>query len=62
MPYASAAGSGAAGNGAEQPKNRYYNDNMVVCFANGIQYDQLAEELDKKGSMVLAVCDWASKS
>ena len=22
---------------------------MVVCFANGIQYNQLAEELDKKG-------------
>ena len=39
MPYASAAGSGAAGNGAEQPKDIYYNDNMVVCFANGIQYN-----------------------
>ena len=54
MSYASAAGSGAAGNSvagneAEQPKDRYYNDNMVVCFANGIQYNQLAEELDKKG-------------
>ena len=49
MSYASAAGSGAAGNGAEQLKDRYYNDNMVVCFANGIQYDQLTEELDKKG-------------
>ena len=49
MSYASAAGSGAAGNAAEQPKDRYYNDNMVVCFADGIQYDQLAEELDKKG-------------
>ena len=49
MSYASAAGSGTAGNGAEQPKDRYYNDNMVVCFANGIQYDQLGEELDKKG-------------
>ena len=48
MSYASAAGSGATGNGAEQPKDRYYNDNMIVRFANGIQYDQLAEELNKK--------------
>ena len=53
MAHASAAGSGSAANGAEQPKDRYYNDNMVVCFAKGNQYNQLAEELDKKiiGSM-----------
>ena len=49
MSYANAARSGAGRNEAEQPKDRYYNDNMVVCFADRIQYDELAEELDKKG-------------
>ena len=42
--YAKAAGSGASA----QPRT-LYNEEMVICMSQGITYEQLAEELHKKG-------------
>ena len=44
MSYAQAAGSGTQ-NGAE----KIYNKNTVVCFANGVNYEALADGLNAKG-------------
>ena len=44
MSYAQAAGASSQ-NGSD----KYFNRNMVVCFANGIEYEALAKVLNEKG-------------
>ena len=43
MSYAQAAGAGSQ-NGSD----KYFSRNMVVCFANGIEYEALAKVLNEK--------------
>ena len=43
MSYAHAAGSDTNGK-----NEKYYNEDTIVCFANGLQYDTLAEVLHQR--------------
>ena len=44
MSYAQAVGAGS-----QNGSYKYFNRNMVVCFANGIEYEALAKVLNEKG-------------
>ena len=50
MSYAKAAGAGAqdSSQNGSQSSERFYNKNMVVCFANGVDFEPLAEALNKE--------------
>ena len=43
MSYADAAGAGA------HAQKKFFNENMVVCPAEKIAYERIAEELNKQG-------------
>ena len=52
MLYAQAAGADAQNssqNGSQNGSERFYNKNMVVCFANDVGFDSLTEALNKEG-------------
>ena len=53
MSYAKAAGAGAqnSSQNASQSSERFYNENMVVCFANGVDFEAVAEVLRDIGVM-----------
>ena len=50
MPYAKAAGAGAqnSSQNGSQSSERFYDKNMVVCFANGVDFEALAEALNRE--------------
>ena len=52
MSYSQAAGAGASSgsDSGSQPKDKFYNEKMVVCLIKGFTYEQLAEELNNVGS------------
>ena len=51
MSYAKAAGAGAhnSSQNGSQGSERFYNKNMVVCFANGVDFEAPAEVRNRKG-------------
>ena len=46
--YTKAAGANSLQNGSQSPE-RIYNKNMVVCFTSRVDFEALAEALDKEG-------------
>ena len=44
MSYAQAVGAGS-----QNCSDKYFTRNMVVCFANGIEYEALAKVLNEQG-------------
>ena len=51
MSYVKAAGAGAqnSSQNGSQSSERFYNKNMVACFANGVDFEALAEALNREG-------------
>ena len=49
MSYTHAPGSDT--NGKDE---KYYNEDMIVCFANGLQHDTLAEVLHQRNYLKYA--------
>ena len=51
MSYAKAAGAGAQKSlqNVSHSSERFYNKNMVVCFANEVDFEALAEALNREG-------------
>ena len=51
MSYAKAAGDGAqnSSQNRSQSSERFHNKNMVICFTNGVDFEALAEALNREG-------------
>ena len=49
MLYAQAAGSSTGSSSQQSSRGKFYNDKMIVCMANGMTFEQLADGLNKQG-------------
>ena len=49
MSHATAAGSSTNHGSQHRPQEKYFNEKMVICKAQGVTREQLANELHKQG-------------